>query len=100
MFTNISLLILVVEMMSPNNKDKSETPYYPVLIIGAGATGIAAGSQLKQKLGLNEFKIVDRQSGIGGESEEEISSLQLLMVSGRNLVDQPIPRSSKSYRTR
>ncbi|KAI4699302.1 hypothetical protein J4E81_005196 [Alternaria sp. BMP 2799] len=52
-------------MTSPNNVKKRKTTYYPVLIIGAGATGIAAGSQLRQKLGLKEFKIVDRQSGIG-----------------------------------
>lgn len=86
-------------MMGPNSENKGETPYYPVLIIGAGATGIAAGSQLKQKLGLKEFKIIDRQSGIGGEFEGEILSLQPLMVGGRNLVDQPVPRSSKSYHT-
>jgi len=57
-------------MTSLNNVKKRKTTYYPVLIIGAGATGIAAGSQLRQKLGLKEFKIVDRQSGIGGESKE------------------------------
>jgi predicted NAD/FAD-dependent oxidoreductase len=54
-------------MTSLSDEKKSEIPFYPVLIIGAGATGIAAGSQLKQKLGLKEFRIVDRQSGIGGE---------------------------------
>jgi cation diffusion facilitator CzcD-associated flavoprotein CzcO len=51
---------------STNGKD-GKTPYYPVLIIGAGASGIATGSQLKQKLGFDQFKIVDRQSGIGGK---------------------------------
>jgi ribulose 1,5-bisphosphate synthetase/thiazole synthase len=59
--------ILLFIMTSLSDEKKSEIPYYPVLIIGAGATGIAAGSQLKQKLGLKEFRIFDRQSGIGGE---------------------------------
>ena len=49
------------------NEKQGGAPYYPVLIIGAGASGIAAGCQLKQKLGFDQFKIVDRQSGIGGE---------------------------------
>ena len=64
------LVVSVSNMTSPNNAKKRKTTYYPVLIIGAGATGIAAGSQLREKLGLEEFKIIDRQSGIGGESKE------------------------------
>ena len=67
------LLVSVSNMTSPNNVKKRKTTYYPVLIIGAGATGIAAGSQLRQKIGLKEFKIVDRQSGIGGGSEKAVS---------------------------
>ncbi|KAA8620262.1 monooxygenase [Pyrenophora tritici-repentis] len=53
-------------MANAINEKQGETPYYPVLIIGAGASGIATGCQLKQKLGFDQFKIVDRQSGIGG----------------------------------
>jgi cation diffusion facilitator CzcD-associated flavoprotein CzcO len=52
-----------------------KTPYYPVLIIGAGASGIATGSQLKQKLGFDQFKIIDRQSGIGGKFGEGLYSI-------------------------
>jgi cation diffusion facilitator CzcD-associated flavoprotein CzcO len=38
----------------------------PVVIIGAGASGIAMGCELKRKLGFHDFRIFDRQSGIGG----------------------------------
>jgi protoporphyrinogen oxidase len=47
---------------------ESSNGYVPVLIIGAGASGIAMGYQLKKRLGFDKFQIVDRQSGIGGES--------------------------------
>lgn len=40
--------------------------YYPVLIVGAGVSGIAMGVQLKRKLGFDQFRIFDRQSGLGG----------------------------------
>lgn len=39
----------------------------PVLIIGAGEAGIAMGCSLKTKLGVDQFRIFDRQSGIGGK---------------------------------
>lgn len=46
--------------------------FYPVVIIGAGMSGIAMGCRLKQKLGFDQFRIFDRQSGIGVcESELE-----------------------------
>ncbi|KAF2866032.1 hypothetical protein BDV95DRAFT_611911 [Massariosphaeria phaeospora] len=41
-------------------------PYFPVLVIGAGASGIAWGCRLKEKLGFDQFRILDRQSGVGG----------------------------------
>lgn len=41
-------------------------PYVPVVVIGAGESGIAMGAQLIEKLGHKDFKIYDRQSGIGG----------------------------------
>jgi cation diffusion facilitator CzcD-associated flavoprotein CzcO len=44
----------------------SEYTYYPVLIIGAGEAGIAMGYKLKQTLGFDQFRIFDRQGGIGG----------------------------------
>ncbi|KAI9713563.1 MAG: hypothetical protein M1820_000945 [Bogoriella megaspora] len=50
-----------------NGFDKDEAyNYYPVLIIGAGESGIAMGCQLKRKLNFSQFRIFDRQAGIGG----------------------------------
>lgn len=46
--------------------EKDAFTFYPVLIIGAGASGIAMGCRLKQKLGFDQFRIFERQSGIGG----------------------------------
>jgi hypothetical protein len=40
--------------------------YYPVLIIGAGASGIAMGCRLKQVLHTDQFRIIERRSGLGG----------------------------------
>lgn len=40
--------------------------YYPVVIVGAAASGLCMGWKLKEKLGIDQFKIFDRQSGIGG----------------------------------
>ncbi|KAF2030110.1 FAD/NAD(P)-binding domain-containing protein [Setomelanomma holmii] len=40
--------------------------YYPVIIVGAGASGIAMACQLKQQLGFDQFRIFDRQAGFGG----------------------------------
>lgn len=51
-----------------NGYQKDAYTYYPVLIIGAGESGIAMGWRLKEKLGFDQFRIFDRQSGIGGQS--------------------------------
>jgi cation diffusion facilitator CzcD-associated flavoprotein CzcO len=40
--------------------------YIPVVIVGAGESGIAMGYKLKKDLGFDQFRIFDRQSGIGG----------------------------------
>jgi ribulose 1,5-bisphosphate synthetase/thiazole synthase len=40
--------------------------YYPVVIVGAGESGIAMGHKLKVDLGFDQFRIFERQSGIGG----------------------------------
>lgn len=45
---------------------KNAYTYYPVVIVGAGESGIAMGCQLKEVLGFDQFRIFDRQSGIGG----------------------------------
>jgi 2-polyprenyl-6-methoxyphenol hydroxylase-like FAD-dependent oxidoreductase len=39
---------------------------YPVIIVGAGASGIAMGCCLKKRYAFDQFRIFDRQSGIGG----------------------------------
>ncbi|KAI9804258.1 MAG: hypothetical protein M1833_007065 [Piccolia ochrophora] len=49
-----------------NTYEKESYTYYPVLIIGAGVSGIALGCRLKEKLGFDQFRIFDRQAGIGG----------------------------------
>jgi cation diffusion facilitator CzcD-associated flavoprotein CzcO len=40
--------------------------YYPILVIGAGASGIAMGCRLKQVLHTDQFRIADRRAGLGG----------------------------------
>jgi len=49
-----------------NGYDAGSYTYYPVAIIGAGESGIAMGCRLKEVLGFDQFRIFDRQSGIGG----------------------------------
>lgn len=49
-----------------NGYDHNSFTYYPVAIIGAGESGIAMGCRLKQKLGFDQFRIFERQSGWGG----------------------------------
>jgi hypothetical protein len=47
------------------NPESSYT-YYPIIIIGAGESGIALGYKIKQRLGFDQFRIYDRQAGVGG----------------------------------
>ncbi|KAF2200337.1 monooxygenase [Delitschia confertaspora ATCC 74209] len=49
-----------------NGYDHNAYTYYPVLIVGAGASGIAMACRLKEELGFDQFRIFDRQSGVGG----------------------------------
>ncbi|KFY18105.1 hypothetical protein V492_00143 [Pseudogymnoascus sp. VKM F-4246] len=49
-----------------NGYDADSYTYYPVAIIGAGESGIAMGCRLKEKFGFDQFRLFDRQSGIGG----------------------------------
>ena len=46
--------------------NKNSYTYYPILIVGAGEAGIAMACRLKQKLGFDQFRIFERQAGIGG----------------------------------
>jgi len=38
-----------------NGYEKDAYTYYPVIIVGAGASGIAMACQLKQQLGFDQF---------------------------------------------
>ena len=49
-----------------NGYQKDAVTYYPVVIIGAGAAGIGMACQLKEQLGFDQFRLFDRQAGIGG----------------------------------
>lgn len=49
-----------------NGYDKNAYTYYPVIIVGAGASGIAMACQLKEQLGFDQFRVFERQTGIGG----------------------------------
>ncbi|KAF2145478.1 uncharacterized protein K452DRAFT_264535 [Aplosporella prunicola CBS 121167] len=49
-----------------NGYGKDAYTYYPVVIIGAGESGIAMGCRLKEVLGFDQFRIFERQGGIGG----------------------------------
>ncbi|KAL9608708.1 MAG: hypothetical protein Q9167_006474 [Letrouitia subvulpina] len=49
-----------------NGYNKDAYTYYPVLIVGAGESGIALGCRLKEALGFDQFRIFERQAGIGG----------------------------------
>ncbi|EPE26980.1 FAD/NAD(P)-binding protein [Glarea lozoyensis ATCC 20868] len=43
-----------------------KSPIIPVLIIGAGASGIAMGCKLQRKYGFGDYTIFEKQSEIGG----------------------------------
>lgn len=45
---------------------RNDQTYYPVLIVGAGISGVAMGCRLRQVLGFDQFRIFERRSGIGG----------------------------------
>ncbi|KAI9845321.1 MAG: hypothetical protein M1837_004943 [Sclerophora amabilis] len=51
---------------SITGRDGKTYTYYPTLILGAGESGIALACRLKQKLGTDQFRLFDRQAGIGG----------------------------------
>ena len=67
---------------------KEAYTYYPILIVGAGESGIAMGCRLKEELGFDQFRIFDRQSGRchGGS----LQTLSDAIRAGRDVVDQQI----------
>lgn len=44
---------------------KTAYTYYPILIVGAGESGIALAARLREE-GFDQFRIFERQSGLGG----------------------------------
>ncbi|KAL7917226.1 hypothetical protein ACQKWADRAFT_326084 [Trichoderma austrokoningii] len=50
----------------PRGYAASGSTFYPVVILGAGMGGIGMACQLKSMLGFDQFRIFERQSGIGG----------------------------------
>ncbi|KAJ5608275.1 flavin-binding monooxygenase [Penicillium hordei] len=52
--------------MEDCNNSLPNDHYYPVIIIGAGISGIASACQLQRKFGCNQFMIFESQDGIGG----------------------------------
>jgi heterodisulfide reductase subunit A-like polyferredoxin len=75
-------------MQNPERQNRAshDDGFTPILIIGAGAAGIAVAHQLKHKLGYNNFRMVERQSGIGGEiiySHPQESWLCLMVIKAR-----------------
>lgn len=49
-----------------NSYDKDAYTYCPIIIVGAGESGIAMGCQLKEQLNFDQFRIYERHSGLGG----------------------------------
>jgi len=41
-----------------NGYQKDAYTYFPILIVGAGESGIALGCRLKEKLGFDQFRIL------------------------------------------
>ena len=48
-----------------NGYEEDAFTYIPIVIVGAGESGIAMGCRLKEKLGFDQFRIFDRQAGPG-----------------------------------
>lgn len=55
-----------IRYVSSSSPSSPSYTYYPVLIIGAGESGIAMGCRLRQVLGFDQFRLFDRRSGLGG----------------------------------
>ncbi|KAH6871804.1 hypothetical protein B0T10DRAFT_590584 [Thelonectria olida] len=51
---------------TPKGYDAGTSVYYPAVIMGAGESGIAMACQLKEKLGFDQFRLLERHSGLGG----------------------------------
>lgn len=49
-----------------NGYDKNGYIYYPVVVVGAGLAGVAMAYRLQVDLKFNQYRVFERQSGIGG----------------------------------
>ena len=65
--TNITMGYLQKTIHVENGYDEGSYTFVPVIIIGAGESGIAMGCRLKSQLQFDQFRIFDRQAGVGGE---------------------------------
>ena len=45
---------------------KSSYVYYPVVVAGAGFAGVAMAYKLQQDLKFDQFRVFERQAGVGG----------------------------------
>ena len=70
-----------------NGYQSNAYTHCPVLIISAGESGIAMGPRLKEKLGYDQFRIFDRQSGIGGRRHRLGFDLVVSSIKLRHLVE-------------
>ena len=59
-----------------NGYEKNAYTYYPVVIVGAGESGIAMGCQLKEQLGFDQFRIFERGSGVSTTSYSDSYAVQ------------------------
>ncbi|UDD61923.1 hypothetical protein AFCA_009261 [Aspergillus flavus] len=82
-----------------NAYDGAPRTFYPVVVIGAGASGIAAGCRLKQKCGCDQFLVFDRQSGIGGECSQDMHSFKTRIHSQENryMVEESVSWRGRDY---
>ena len=80
-----------------NAYDKDAYTFYPVLIIGAGESGIALGCRLKEVLGFDQFRIFDRQAGPGGTCESPLNSDPIFRLSFRTHMPRHVFLPLKKY---
>ena len=64
-----------LERISTVYRSNEPSTFCPIVIIGAGASGLAVGCRLKERYGFDQFRIFDRLPGIGGKSRRIPSKL-------------------------
>ena len=56
----------------------TQLPHVPVIVIGAGFSGVAMGAQLKCKLGLDDYVIYERSPDFGGTWWANVCELYII----------------------